>query len=89
MVVVIKNLKELLYGILLSPSLSEPLLSTYFNNIGSRAGSNSSPTFSMSTHLPNCIPNSRFLNNYPSLILKISKPDSASSLPKFLINLFA
>jgi hypothetical protein len=53
MVVVIKNLNELFHGMLLSPSFSEPDLSTYFKRIGSSAGSNSSPTFSISTHLPN------------------------------------
>jgi len=38
---------------LFSPSLKDPLLSTYFKRIGSSAGSRSSPTFSISTHLPN------------------------------------
>ena len=35
------------------------------------------------------MPSSRFLSRLPSLILKRSKPESASSLPKFLMNLFA
>ena len=51
--VVIKNLKSLFQGILLSPSLSDPDLSTCLSKIGSSAGSRSSPTFSIKNHLPN------------------------------------
>ena len=90
--VVIKNLKALLYDndlspIWMIPESEPPDLCTYCAKIGSSEASNSFCTFSSRTHLPYCTANS-------NVLIKVS-PTLTTSIPsgcyfdKFLINLLA
>ena len=90
-VVVMKNLNFSLNVKVLSPSVMlhyDPDFTTYCNNMGSKDGSRSLPTFSMSTHLPNYTASSRVLIKLVSFNLSTSIPSSCS-LPRFLMYLLA
>lgn len=92
MVVVMKNLKELLYDNVLSPiwitpESEPPDFTTSWARIGSNDASSSFCTFYNRTHLPYCTANSR-VRIKVSPILTTSIP-SGCYLERFLMNLFA